>query len=336
MRIRTLLAVTLSVSMASSPAWAMGPSKRGKAAKTAPEPEPEPVPEPEPAPEPEPEPPPADPEVDANREEAAAKFRQGAMEYELQNYKEAITHFEAAMRLEREPQLLFNLGQAYRRWFDVEPNIDYLRKARAYFIDYDKELKAAGSYTPQEADYVQNMIEKLDAQIELEEQKAADRNRVVITGPSAAELDALERQRIQRERRLLASKRLSGAGIGLIVAGSVAIGMGIGAIIARTAYKLILDNSKGDDPDSPNLSSLEEDRRRRDGFLLSGQVAFGSFIAGAIFLPIGIALRVTGGVIERRTLGKPTPPDPKEKAAPKQPTPKVAFEPSPSGIRMRF
>jgi hypothetical protein len=165
----------------------------------------------------------------------------------------------------------------------------------------------------------------------------------VITGPSTAELDALERKRIQRERRLLASKRLNGAGIGLIVAGSVALGMGIGAAVARVAYKLILDNSHGDSADSPNLSTLEEDRRRRDGFLTSGQVAFGSFIAGAIFLPVGIALRVTGGVIERRTLGKPSRKDEKQGKStddaappPAEPPPKVSFEPSPGGLRVRF
>ncbi len=337
--LRELLVITLSASLAAPGVAMAGPAKRGKAAEVAPEPEPaaEPEPAPEAEPEPEPAPEPAEGEIDPKREAAAAAFRQGAVDYELQNYEQAIAHFKKAWELDPEPQLLFNLGQAERRWFEIDPNIDHLRRARSYFVDYDKRLKTGGSYTPQEADYVQNMIEKLEAQIELEEQKAAERARPVITGPSAAELDALERKRIQRERRLAASKRLNGAGIGLIVVGSVAVGMGIGAVVARTAYKLILDNSRGDDADSPNLATLEEDQRRRNGYLTSGQVAYGSFIAGAIFLPIGIALRITGGVIERRTLGTEAVGDGKKPDDAKpEPAPKVSFEPSPGGVRMRF
>ena len=277
------------------------------------------------------------------------------MFYELGQYAEAIAKFEEAWKLSPEPQLLFNLGQAQRRWFDVDPNIDHLRKSRTYFENYDKRLKSEPSYSRQEADYVQNMIEKLDAQIELEEQKEAERNRVVITGPSAQELEDLEKRRMDRERRLLMAKRLNGSGIALIVVGSVTLGVGVGAAIGRLAYKLILDNSQGNDPNLPNLATVEEDTRRRNGYLTSGQIAFGALIAGAVILPIGIALRVSGGVIERRELGTPSrkerkaaeeekkategqppPEEPKEPPVAEPQEPKVSIEPTVGGLRIRF
>ncbi len=279
-------------------------------------------------------------EPDPTQQEAAALFREGSMFYELGQYEDAIVKFEAAWKLAPVPQLLFNLGQAHRRWFEVDPDIDHLRQSKTFFVNYDKRMKTDPSYGAREADYVQNMIEKLDAQIELEENKEAERNRVIVNGPSAAEIEALEKRRIQREKQLAASRRLNGAGIGMIIAGSMAAGVGLGGILARTAYKVVLDNSSTGDPNSPSLSTAEEDRRRRNGFLLSGQVGFGGLIAAAVFLPIGIGLRVTGGVMQRRALdgadpdtteGKDATPEKKS-----EPAPKVAIEPTATGLKLRF
>lgn len=290
--------------------------------------------EPEPPEEPEAE------EPDPTQQEAAALFREGSMFYELGQYEDAIVKFEAAWKLAPVPQLLFNLGQAHRRWFEVDPNIDHLRQSKTFFVNYDKRMKTDPSYGAREADYVQNMIEKLDAQIELEENKEAERNRVIVNGPSAADIEALEKRRIQREKQLAASRRLNGAGIGMIIAGSMAAGVGLGGILARTAYKVVLDNSSTGDPNSPSLATAEEDRRRRNGFLLSGQVGFGGLIAAAVFLPIGIGLRVTGGVMQRRALDGAEPDATEgEDAAPEkktEPAPKVAIEPSATGLRLRF
>ena len=64
--------------------------------------------------------PPADAEPDPTRQEAASLFREGSMFYELGQYEDAITKFEAAWKLEPMPQLLFNMGQAQRRWYELE------------------------------------------------------------------------------------------------------------------------------------------------------------------------------------------------------------------------
>jgi|GEM_PF-2430713 len=294
---------------------------------------PEDAPEEAPAEEPEDE----SEEPDPTQQEAASLFREGSMFYELGQYEDAIVKFEAAWKLAPVPQLLFNLGQAHRRWYEVDPNIDHLRQAKTFFINYDKRMKTDASYSAREADYVQNMIEKLEAQIELEETKEAERNRVIVNGPSAAEIEALEKRRIEREKRLASARRLNGAGIGLIVVGATAAGVGLGGVLARTAYKVVLDNSSTGDPNSPSLATAEEDRRRRNGFLLSGQVGFGGLIAAAVFLPIGIGLRVGGGVLEKRTLATPEPDAKSEAPDPnREPPPKVAIEPTASGLAIHF
>ncbi len=162
---------------------------------------------------------------------------------------------------------------------------------------------------------------------------------MIVNGPSAAELEALEKRRIEREKKLASARRLNGAGIGLIVVGATAAGVGLGGALARTAYKVVLDNSSTGDPNSPTLATADEDRRRRNGFLLSGQVGFGGLIAAAVFLPIGIGLRVGGGVLERRTLATDDPgTEPKDSTAePKRESaPKVALEPTATGLALHF
>lgn len=283
---------------------------------------------------------PAAEEPDPTQQEAAALFREGSMFYELGQYEDAITKFEAAWKLAPVPQLLFNLGQAHRRWYELDPDIDHLRQAKTFFVNYDKRMNTDSSYSAREADYVQNMIEKLEAQIELEENKEAERNRVIVNGPSAAEIEALEKRRLEREKKLASARRLNGAGIGLIVVGATAAGVGLGGALARTAYKVVLDNSSTGDPNSPTLATAEEDRRRRNGFLLSGQVGFGGLIAAAVFLPIGIGLRVGGGVLERRTLATGEAPgaEPKDgtEKPRREPAPKVALEPTATGLALHF
>lgn len=280
---------------------------------------------------------PAEEEPDPTQQEAASLFREGSMFYELGQYEDAIVKFEAAWKLAPVPQLLFNLGQAHRRWYEVDPDIDHLRQAKTFFVNYDKRMKTDSSYSAREADYVENMIEKLEAQIELEEAKEAERNRVVVTGPTAAELEALEKRRIEREKKLATARRLNGAGIGIIIVGATAAAVGVGGVLARTAYKVVLDNSSTGDPNSPSLATAAEDRRRRNGFLLSGQVGFGGLIAAAVFLPIGIGLRVGGGILEKKTLATPEPKAKDEAPEPnREPPPKVAIEPTAAGLQVRF
>ena len=240
--------------------------------------------------------------VSTSRARAEALFQQANAAYELGQYDKAARLFQEAWELEPVPELLYNLGQAHWRWFDIDPNIDHLRKARSFFQNYDKRMQGREDYFPSE---VHAFVTALNTQISAEEQKQAERDRPVIVGPSVDELEAAERRRLRREQNLMVAKRLNASGIAVIVAGAVAVAVGVGGVIARTANKISLDNTSGrDDPNLPSPIGAREDQRRRDAFLVGGQIAYGGFVASAIFLPIGIGLRVTGAVIERRELGK--------------------------------
>jgi tetratricopeptide (TPR) repeat protein len=68
--------------------------------------------------------------------EAKAEYRAGSDAYALGNYEEAVGHFERAYELSQQPELLFNLGQSYTRWYDISNNVDHLKKARRLYENY--------------------------------------------------------------------------------------------------------------------------------------------------------------------------------------------------------
>jgi tetratricopeptide (TPR) repeat protein len=244
---------------------------------------------------------PPEPEPPTERQRAAELFREGTKNYELGQYPEALEKFEAAYELAPEPALLFNMGQAQWRWFRVDPDIEHLRKARVMFENYDKRMSGREGYFPGET---QAFITAIDAQIDAEERRLAEANRTIIQGPTIEELEELERRRLRREQKLRQAKTFNASGITFIVLGSLAAGVAAGGGIARATYKFVLDESSGSgDPDRPNPVTADEDRRRRNGFQSAGIAAFSGIVLTAVFLPVGIGLKVSGGLIERRELG---------------------------------
>lgn len=243
-----------------------------------------------------PEAPPADePSAEDKRVEAAAAFMEGSKFYELGQYPKAIERFERAWELSNEPLLLFNLGQANWKWFDVDPDAEHLRRAKQSFENYDKRMRGSAGYDPTE---IQRFVERIGEQLTKAEETADQRRERELRA-----LEESERRRlwIERERQRVAA--LNAGGITFIALGSVALTMGIAGALLRTANKVVLDNSTGG-PGQINLQTAEEDRERRDNFLLGGQLAFSGFILGGVLLPVGITLKVLAGVRERRVLGR--------------------------------
>lgn len=304
--LRKLTTTTLAVSLVILPttSWAGPPAASETDTEPASEPEPavsdqaDPATAEEPsevtaeAPEPEP-----TPSAQTDRQQAAELFFEGTKYYELGQYPEAIDHFQRAWELAPEPQLLYNLGQAHWKWFDVDPDIDHLRRARTFFQNYDKRMRSLEGYSSAEVD---GFIRAISAQIEAEEQKKAERERPVIMGPSIAEQEAAERRAYERQRQLRVTKGLNISGITFLALGGVSLAVGLGGLLTRQANKVILDTTSGGDPGEPNIASVEEDERRRRAYELGGQIAFGGFVGAAALLPVGITLRVWGGLRERR------------------------------------
>jgi tetratricopeptide (TPR) repeat protein len=69
----------------------------------------------------------------ARRDQAKAEFNLGNTAYNLGKYEEAIGHFEKAYGLSRVPEILFNLGQCYRKRWEDEKKSDLGRRALHYY-----------------------------------------------------------------------------------------------------------------------------------------------------------------------------------------------------------
>ena len=78
----------------------------------------------------------AAPSVDAEaarRDEAKAAFGRGNAAYNLGKYAEAIAEFERAYALSRVPEILFNLGQCYRKQWEADQRSELGRRALHYY-----------------------------------------------------------------------------------------------------------------------------------------------------------------------------------------------------------
>lgn len=283
----------------------------------------EPAPEPAPAPEPEPE-----PETSPDDERAAQAFREGSDAYELGKFEEAAGKFGEAWELSHKPQLLYNLGQAHWKWFSVDPDIDHLRKARLFFTNYDKRMRLSEGYDEKE---IAGYLAEIEKQIAEEEKRIEEANRPVIIQSAA-----LTEEEVQREQRRRTTRALNISGNVLIVAGSLSFGLGLGGLASRAVFGAVLDNTSGSDDARTNLATAEEDQRRRDGYLTSGQIAFGGLIAAAVILPVGITLRVIGarrGKVDAAEAGEEDDKGRKKKSRGKK---RARVEPSATGIRVVF
>lgn len=224
--------------------------------------------------------------ADAETDKAAQAYRQGSDAYELGKFADAAASFGTAWELSHKAPLLYNLGQAHWKWFDVDPDIEHLRQARLFFTNYDKRMRLTDGYDSAE---IAGYLEQIEKQIADEEKRIEEANRPVIIQSAA-----LTEEEVQREQRRRTTRALNISGNVLIIAGAVSLGAGIGGMASRAVYGAVLDNTTGRGEATVNLATAEEDSRRRNGYQVSGQVAFGTLLAAVVMLPIGITLRSIG------------------------------------------
>jgi tetratricopeptide (TPR) repeat protein len=79
----------------------------------------------------------------ARREQAKAAFNRGNAAYNLGKYGDAIAEFEQAYALSRLPDILFNLGQCYRKQWDTEHRSELGRRALHYYEALLREAPAS-------------------------------------------------------------------------------------------------------------------------------------------------------------------------------------------------
>lgn len=270
-----------------------------------------------------------EPEVDpeqAKRDQAKKAYGEGSDLYELGKYPEAIEQFKLAWELSKEVQLLFNLGQAYWKWYDVDPDVDHLRQAAVFFRNYDKRMRLREGYQPAE---IETILTAIEAQIEVDERKAAEAARPVIVQPGGPTEEELAWQQRQRT-----TKGLVISGTTITVLGGLTLAAGVAGLLSRVTHQALLDNSVSGDG-GINIATADEDARRRNGYLVSGQVAFGALIAAAIVVPIGVGLRVAGAIREKKDRATARERD-QERERNEAKAKKVAIQPSVGGLTVRF
>ena len=79
----------------------------------------------------------------ARRDEAKAAFGRGNTAYNLGKYADAIAEFERAYALSRLPEILFNLGQCYRKQWEAEQRSELGRRALHYYEAVVREAPSA-------------------------------------------------------------------------------------------------------------------------------------------------------------------------------------------------
>ena len=104
------------------------------------------------------------PSGEDTRDEAEKEWDAGSNAYALGNYEEAVGHFERSYELSREPAILDNLGQAYRRWYDISQDPGHLRKAKKLWENFLLYLDsgAAGDETRERISEVDRLLAEVD------------------------------------------------------------------------------------------------------------------------------------------------------------------------------
>lgn len=93
--------------------------------------------------------------------DAEALYNAGEQAYWLGDFRRAVQHFEAAYARSGLPALLYNVGLATMRRYELTQDPEDLRRARAVLTNYAQEL--AKDPTLQQADNVPRLIAQLDA-----------------------------------------------------------------------------------------------------------------------------------------------------------------------------
>lgn len=83
----------------------------------------------------------AAPEGSDDQQEAREAYREGEKAYRLGRFEEAAVAFERAYELSGLPDILYNIGLSHLRWYDVDPDVAHLRKAKVVFQNYIIEIQ---------------------------------------------------------------------------------------------------------------------------------------------------------------------------------------------------
>lgn len=72
---------------------------------------------------------------------ARIEYEKGEKAYRLGQFEDAAMAFEKAYEKSALPDILYNIGLSHLRWYDVDPDLAHLRKAKVVFQNYVIEIQ---------------------------------------------------------------------------------------------------------------------------------------------------------------------------------------------------
>jgi len=193
----------------------------------------------------------------ANREKAAAHFRQGQAFFQAKDYDRALAEYQAAFDLSAEPLLIFNIALCHERANRPEQALEAFRR---YL-----EKVSTGSVADEAREDVARLVpivDKIVADRKAEEARRHD---------EVGRRDAAQARAVARANHV----RLYVVAAGAVVA---AVGATSHVLAWRTRDRMV----NAPDPDSYFAA--------RDTFKLERGVAIGAYAAGAVTIATGLIL----------------------------------------------
>ena len=160
---------------------------------------------------------PAAPKVEAAADPDAL-YEEGRKDFSQGFFKAAIEKFEAAYKRSKDPLILYNIGQSYKKLHDEDPQLDYLRKARTALQSYVAAVEKDPSLgaDPEE---VKPLLADIDAELARREPK------VQPEGPAEPVEKPVTRGEDPGKKLRLAGVGLMGGGGAMLVIGSIVGGV---------------------------------------------------------------------------------------------------------------
>lgn len=207
--------------------------------------------------------------------EAQRLFEEGAQAYNLGRFEVAIARFEAAYELSHANALLYNLGQAYSKRYEVDPDPGHLRQARVLYLNFAKISEAAGEDSRDAREHAAAIDAKL-AELAAGEPEPPPTPEGPPPAPAAA---PVEEGPYRPGKPGIAGYALIGGGL--------LLGTGLGVVGLVSAARI--DDQRGMEREFVPLSAARE-QEYADSHQSARTLAFAGIGAGAALLLTGVVL----------------------------------------------
>jgi hypothetical protein len=237
---------------------------------------------------------PATTATDADEQRAQKLYEEGERAYRLGDFALAIEKFKAAYEASSKPQLLYNVGLAHKRNYEVTSDVADLRAAKAVLNNYLVEIEKDPEVGDEEE--IRDLVEDIDRLM----QEASKTDGKPASAPTPAGTDPKEDP--GRPLRITGVVGLA-LGAGGIVAGGV-LGLALGLVSRNTQDEI--DAAWGDHDDlgctlddtSDMCSEARKDIDDKEDYRrLTKNLAIG---LGVSLAGVGTIAMIAGGVLLTR------------------------------------